>query len=129
MVKIEIEIPDPPEGWEFAGARIIKNGERYLFNGAWVLWESVPSSFPVLVCVKSKPLWEPPFSLLRMLRPGWVTRDRNGFCSWHKSKPTLNGLFGWCSNSMQSLMALESNHLPPEEIPWDQCCFKIGEPE
>jgi hypothetical protein len=30
---------------------------------------------------------------------------------------------------MQSLMALESNHLPPEEIPWDQCCFKIGEPE
>jgi hypothetical protein len=128
-MKVEIEIPDPPEGWVFYGARIIKNGERYLFNGAWVLWESVPSSFPVLVCVKAKPLWEPSFSLLRLLQPGWVTRDKGGYCRHHRRKPRGNNGEAWCSDEMHSLMAIQPNLLPPTTIPWDQCCFKIGEPE
>jgi hypothetical protein len=129
VVKIEIEIPDPPEGWVFDGARIIKNGERYLFNGAWVLWESVPSSFPVLVCVKAKPLWEPPFLLLRLLQPGWVTRNKGGYYRHHIDAPKKNSNWGWYSYEMNSLEAIRPDLLPPKTIPWDKCCFKIGEPE
>jgi hypothetical protein len=128
-MKVEIEIPDPPEGWVFDGARIIKNGERYLFNGAWLLWESVPSSFPVLVCVKAKPLWEPSLLLLRLLQPGWVTRDKGGYCRHHRRKPRGNNGEAWCSDEMHSLMAIKFDLLPPTTIPWDQCCFKIGDPE
>ena len=129
MVKIEIEIPDPPEGWVFDGARIIKNGERYLFNGAWLLWESVPSSFPVLVCVEAKPLWEPSQYLVALVVPGWVTRDKGGYCRHHRRKPRGNNGEAWCSDEMHSLMAIQYDLLPPTTIPWDQCCFKIGEPE
>ena len=127
-MNIEIEIPDPPEGWVVGGFRQAHIHELMWSGDGWIACR-INTLGKYLVCVKAKPLWEPSPELVGVLRQGWVTRDRNGFCSWHKSKPTLNGLFGWCSNSMQSLMALESNHLPPEEIPWDQCCFKIGEPE
>ena len=126
-MKVEIEIPDPPEGWVFDGARIIKNQERYLFNGAWVLWESVPSSFPVLVCVKAKPLWEPSPKLVAVIRPGWIARDSTDKWYWYPSKPKSNSRL-WLGDC-RPLNAINKESLPPDSIPWDQCCFKIGEPQ
>jgi hypothetical protein len=128
-MKVEIEIPEPPDGWVFDGARIITNGERYLFNGAWVLWESVPSSFPVLVCVKAKPLWEPSPDLVAMLQPGWLARSRGGCWMWYKNRPRKNTeLWGWVGD-VRWLSVIRPELLPPDSIPWEQCCFKIGDPK
>jgi hypothetical protein len=127
-MKVEIEIPEPPEGWVFDGSRIIKYQERYLFNGAWVLWESVPSSFPVLVCVKAKPLWEPSQELLAVLRPGWIARDRGRGWYWFSSVPFVNGAV-WSGSGYRTLDGIKQNLLPPDTIPWDKSCFKIGDPQ
>jgi hypothetical protein len=128
-MKIEIEIPEPPEGWVFDGARIITYGERYLFNGAWVLWESVPTTFPVLVCVKVKPLWEPSPELVAVLRPGWLTQDENARLTLHSKRPR-QALHSWVSDGSQLVLwCVRGELLPPTKLPWDQCCFKIGEPQ
>ena len=128
MVKIEIEIPDPPEGWVFDGFRQAEPGER---RWAEVSWVECPykTTGSYLVAVKAKPLWEPSLLLLRLLQPGWVTRDKGGYCRHHRRKPRANNGEAWCSDEMHSLMAIQYDLLPPTTIPWDQCCFKIGEPE
>jgi len=57
-MKIEIEIPDPLEGWEFAGFRQAEPGERRWDGGGWVecTFRTVGH---YLVCVKAKPRWRP----------------------------------------------------------------------
>jgi hypothetical protein len=34
-MKVEIEIPDPPEGWVYDGFRMAKQGELYYRDGKW----------------------------------------------------------------------------------------------
>jgi hypothetical protein len=127
-MKVEIEIPDPPEGWVFDGFRRANKGERWWDGGCWHDC-NYSTSGHYLVCVKAKPLWEPSLLLLRLLQPGWVTRDKGGYCRHHRRKPRGNNGEAWCSDEMHSLMAIQYDMLPPKDIPWDQCCFKIGEPE
>jgi hypothetical protein len=129
-VKIEIEIPDPPRGWEFAGYRKVVAGEMALFdNRQWSKCQYTETHYSYLAAVKAKPLWEPSPELIAMLRPGWVTRDKGGYCRHHRRKPRGNNGEAWYSDEMHSLMAIQYDLLPPKTIPWDQCCFKIGEPE
>jgi hypothetical protein len=127
-MKVEIEIPDPPEGWVYEGYRQGLPGELTLRGGVWMRCEVV-TGFVYHIAVKAKPLWEPSLLLLRLLQPGWVTRDKGGYCRHHRRKPRGNNGEAWCSDEMHSLMAIQYDLLPPTRIPWDQCCFKIGEPE
>jgi hypothetical protein len=127
-MKILFEIPDLPEGWVVDGYRCAYAGELRLFRGMWCTCEE-DSHFEGLVAIRAKPLWEPSPELLAVLQPGWVTRDKGGYCRHHRRKPRGNNGEAWCSDEMHSLMAIRYDLLPPTTIPWDQCCFKIGEPE
>jgi hypothetical protein len=129
-MKVEIEIPDPPEGWVFDGHRKVVAGEMALFdNRQWSKCQYGGTDYSYLVAVKAKPLWEPSQYLVALVVPGWVTRDKCGYCRHHRRKPRCNNEEAWCSDEMHSLMAIQYDMLPPTSIPWDQCCFKIGEPE
>ena len=122
-MKIEIEIPDPPEGWVYEGYRQGLPGELTLRGGVWMRCES-QTVFEYPISVKEKPLWEPSPELVAVLRPGWIARDPGGGWYWFKSVPFVNG-----SSVYRTLDAIKPHLLPPDSIPWDQSCFKIGEPE
>jgi hypothetical protein len=127
VVKVEIEIPDPPEGWVFDGYRQCMPGELTLRGCVWMRCEVVTVlEYPV--AVKAKPLWEPSPELVAVLKPGWIARDRNGFWYWYKGKP-MCGTHMWLGDSSRSLNAVRKELLAPATIPWDQSCFKIGEPQ
>ena len=128
MVKVEIEIPDPPEGWVFDGHRKVVAGEMALFdNRQWSKCQYSETYYSYLVAVKAKPLWEPSPMLVSVLKTGWIARDSPGGWFWYPRKPTFNSRL-WLGES-KSLNAIKKELLPPDSIPWDQCCFKIGDPE
>jgi hypothetical protein len=127
VVKIEIEIPDPPEGWVYEGYRQGLPGELTFRGAVWMRCDSqTVLDYPI--AVKAKPLWEPSPELVALVLPGWGTRNMRGYCRWHKKRPR-KGSDHWYSCQMESLEAVRPDLLPPITIPWDQCCFKIGEPE
>jgi hypothetical protein len=126
-MKVEIEIPDPPEGWVYRGYRQGLPGELTLRGGVWMRCEVV-TGFVYHIAVKAKPLWEPSPELVAVLQPGWVARDGNGFWYWYKGKP-MCGTHMWLGDTSRSLNAVRKELLAPATIPWDQCCFKIGEPQ
>lgn len=59
-MKVEIVIPDPPEGWVYAGYRKAVSGELICANGANGCWEKCeePTVFTYPVAVK-EPQWRP----------------------------------------------------------------------
>jgi hypothetical protein len=126
-MKVEIEIPDPPEGWVFDKFRQAVPGERRWDGGGWMecTFRTVGH---YLVCVKVKPQWEPSPELVAVLQPGWVAIDSNGDIYWYGYKPTCS-TYSWDGSPMLTLNQVKRELLPPSSIPWDQCCFKIGEPE
>jgi hypothetical protein len=126
-VNILFEIPDLPEGWVVDGYRCAYAGELRLFRGMWCTCEE-DSHFEGLVAIRAKPLWEPSPELVAVLQSGWVARDGNGFWYWYKGKP-MCGTHMWLGDSSRSLNAVRNELLAPTTIPWDQCCFKIGELE
>jgi hypothetical protein len=125
-MKVEIEIPDPPEGFVIDGFRAAVSSAEKWHNGT--AWCAGPSVYNYPVAVKEKPLWEPSPELVALVLPGWGTRNMRGYCRWHKKRPR-KGSDHWYSCQMESLEAVRPDLLPPITIPWDQCCFKIGEPE
>jgi hypothetical protein len=126
-MKVEIEIPDPPEGWVYEGYRQGLPGELTFRGAAWMRCDSqTVLDYPV--AVKAKPLWEPSPELVAVLRPGWIARDFNGETYWYGCMPKRL-TFSWDGAPMRTLSLLKRELLPPTTIPWDQCCFKIGEPE
>ena len=126
MVKVEIKIPDPPEGWVFDGFRAAVSSTEKWHNGT--AWCAGPSVYNYPVAVKAKPLWEPSPELVAVLKPGWIARDSNDFWYWYKGKP-LCGTHMWLGDSSRSLNAVRKELLAPATIPWDQSCFKIGDPQ
>jgi hypothetical protein len=128
-VKVEIEIPDPPEGWVFDGFRKGVAGEMVLLDdGRWANCKNSGTAYKYPVAVKAKPVWEPSLELVAVLRPGWIARDSNDFWYWYKGKP-MCGTHMWLGDSSRSLNAVRKELLAPSNIPWNQCCFTIGEPE
>jgi hypothetical protein len=57
-MKIEIEIPEPPEGWVFDKFRQAKPGECRWDGSCWVEG-AFGTAGHYLVCVKSEPQWRP----------------------------------------------------------------------
>jgi hypothetical protein len=126
-VRIEIEVPDPPEGWAVGGFREAHVHELMWSGDGWIACR-INTLGKYLVCVKAKPLWEPSPELVAVLQPGWVAKDFNGEMYWYGRMPKRL-TFSWDGTPMRTLNFLKRDLLPPTTIPWDQCCFKIGEPE
>ena len=127
-MKVEIEIPDPPEGWVFDGFRQAEPGERRWDGGGWMecTFRTVGH---YLVCVKAKPLWKPSPELVALFLDGWITRDRSSRVVFHSKKP-FREFASWDSEGSQFyLRCVRPEMLPPDSIPWDQSCFKIGDPQ
>jgi hypothetical protein len=127
-MKIEIETPDPPEGFVIDGFRQSKPGERW-WDG--ITWSKCfhQSTGVFLVAVKAKPLWEPSPELVAVLQSGWLARNRGGCWMWYKNRPRKNTeLWGWVGNA-HWVCVIRPELLPPDSIPWEQCCFKIGDPK
>jgi hypothetical protein len=126
-IKIEIEIPAPPEGWGEVEWRNAMPGDYWFDCGIWSMSKmGTLSKYPV--ARKLTPLWTPPpeFSVLR---PGWIAMNWNKYWFWFDKKPLL-GTSSWEANRSDSvnLRAFELS-LFPQHIPWDKSCFKIGEPD
>jgi hypothetical protein len=128
-MKIEIEIPGPPEGWVFDGYRKGFAGEMVLLDdGRWVECKNSGTVYKYLMAVKAKPLWEPLPELASVLLGGWITRDRSTRVVLHSEKP-FRFSAAWDSKGHQVyLNCVRPELLPPVTIPWEKCCFKIGEP-
>ena len=78
-MNVEIEIPEPPEGWVFDGYRCASTGEK-IFDGR--KWEENCRASGVTarrypVAVKAKPKWRP--AILDHLAPfHWLAIDTDG---------------------------------------------------
>jgi hypothetical protein len=126
MMKVEIEIPDPPEGWQFDGLRIAKQNEKWWNGSEWVC--STDGTFYVYpVAIKAKPLWTPSLELVAVLKPGWIARDQSGRIALHQRQPTCRVNYWYSPALVESVGdSVKPEFLPPPTIPWDKCCFRIG---
>ena len=131
-ITIEIEIPAPPEGWGEVEWRHVASGddESVFFNGIrWVPARAFSTDRKVPVARKLAPLWTPPPELVAVLKPGWVAMDDDGDWYWHKKRPRLGeGEWDIVANSRGIDMPIIQDSLFPTNIPWEKCCFKIGDP-
>jgi hypothetical protein len=130
-MKIEIEIPDPPDGWVYTGYRRATPGEMIYPDTTSDSWEQCDEHtvYPYPVCVKAKPLWEPLPELVAMLLDGWITRDRSTRVVLHSEKPFRESAAWDSKGSQLYLHCVRPEMLPPVTIPWKQSCFKIGDPK
>jgi hypothetical protein len=126
-MKVEIEIPDPPEGWVFDGFRQAHVHERVLSGCCWVTCH-INTLAKHFACIKEKPLWEPSPELVAVLNPGWIARDHDGKWHWYGDRPTRVNI-DWQGDSMHAMPTVRRSVLPPVSIPWHKSCFKIGEPQ
>ena len=128
-MKVEIQIPDPPEGWVVDGYRKVVAGEMALFdNREWSKCQYSGTDYSYLVAVKAKPLWEPSPELLAVLMPGWIAKHPAGTWFWYREKPRKFSYF-WGGTTSFGLRIINSKLLPPDSIPWEKSCFKIGDPQ
>ena len=127
-MKIEIEIPDPPEGWVYEGYRQALPDELTLRGGVWMKCEVV-STFEYPIAVKAEPPWEPSPELVAVLRPGWLTRNESTSLVLHSDKPLRKSRVWESEGNHHYLHCVRPELLPPTSIPWDQYCFKIGDPK
>jgi hypothetical protein len=67
--------------------------------------------------------------LVAVLQPGWIARDSSGTWFWYRETPRKLSYFWEGTTASFGLRIINSKLLPPDSIPWDQSCFKIGEPE
>jgi hypothetical protein len=127
MMKVEIEIPDPPEGFVYDGYRKALKNEYWFDCGFWSMCETC-TEYMYHVAVKAKPLWTPSPELVAVLRPGWIVRDKcnSHICWWHKDKPKLTEKDWISGGEIQEVRVINECLLPPLTIPWDKCCFRIG---
>jgi hypothetical protein len=128
-MKVEIDIPDPPYGWVFDGIRKAQAGEMALLDdGRWSKCQYSGTVYRYPIAVKAKPLWEPSPELVAVLQPGWIAKDSTGQWFWYREKPRKLSYF-WEGTTAFGLRIINSKLLPPDSTPWDQSCFKIGDPQ
>jgi hypothetical protein len=128
-IKIEIEIPAPPEGWGEVEYRKGLPGDYRLDCGIWFLCDCATDA-PYPVARKITPLWTPPPELVAVLGRGWLTRDKGGVVEWHETEKRPRKDYGcWFGCGLGvTIDFVRPSMLPPPNIPWEQCCFKIGDP-
>ena len=131
-IKIEIEIPAPPEGWGEVEYRRIEQTENVLFwdSRHWMLCPG-RTDWAYPVARKLAPQWTPPPEWHAMFGDSWVSRDKFGNVRVHRAKPSIFHEHGvWESDEEEFYMLpFRIELMPPNSIPWEKCCFKIGEPK
>jgi hypothetical protein len=124
-MKVEIEIPAPPEGLVYDGYRKALQNEYWFDCGFWNMCESY-TEYMYPVAVKANPLWTPSPELVAVVSSGWIAMDSSGTWFWYSDKPVLTQ-HTWEGASMNSMAWIRPSVLPlPNTIPWDKCCFRIG---
>ena len=133
-IKIEIEIPAPPEGWGEVAFRKVEHGEYSTMIWSGSVWQKCigQTANAYLVARKLAPPWTPPPEWHAMFGDCWLTRDRHNNFRVHQAKPESFAEHGiWeCHGTECYISVFRSELFPPypTTIPWEQCCFKIGEP-
>ena len=129
-IKIEIEIPAPPEGWGEVEYREVNVGDYFWDGTYWILASVRGSAVLHLTARKLPPIWTPPPEWRAMFGDCWLTRDRFGNLRLHETKPELFCEHGiWEANGSEFyLLPFRPELMPPNDIPWQKCCFKIGAP-
>ena len=125
-MKVEIEIPDPPDGWVYDGFRQTKECDLVWTGSEWRT--PPPLCYMYHVAVKSKPLWTPSPEMVAMLQRGWVVRDKDNRYRLHCDKPEYCES-GYHVSKLGGIVIdkiVRRDQLPPDSIPWDKCCFWIG---
>jgi hypothetical protein len=126
-MKIEIEIPDPPEGWQLDGYRVARPNEKWWTGSSWVCLTCGSTVYAYPVAIKSNPLWTPSPELVAVLNPGWIARDESGRIALHQRQPTCRVNYWYSTALVESVGdSVNPEFLPPITIPWDKCCFRIG---
>lgn len=129
-IELTIKIPAPPEGWGEVEFRQAMPGDYLLHAGTWFLSElGTDGKYPV--ARKLPPLWTPPPQWQAMFGDCWLSRDKNGSVLVHKAKPEPFHEHGiWeCNDDEFYLLPFRPEMMPPDSIPWEECCFKIGDPK
>lgn len=127
-IKIEIEIPAPPEGWGEVKYGYARPGDYALMLTIWE-YVNVQLVCRHVVARKLPPLWTPSPELVAALKPGWLTRDSFDIVALHLAKPKHDASH-WVSEGPEwRLNAVNPDLLPPLTISWERCCFQIGEPK
>ena len=123
-MKVEIEIPEPPEGWVFDGYRYGTRGEKILIGNEW---EPVSASgltvdrYPV--AVKAKPKWRP--VILDHLAPNnWLSIDCNGTVNVTSEKPEFIDVSGgyWDCDAGTAFIVLSE----PIQLRGPEACWPTG---
>lgn len=131
MIKIQIEIPAPPEGWgevEFRHITREDEDSRFWTGREWVTPSRQGYKYPV--ARKLEPLWTPPPQWHALFGDCWFTRDLDGEIKLSKERPVQEKGYWSASDFIRFLPRnLSSEMMPPNDIPWHKCCFKIGEPK
>ena len=124
-MKVEIEIPEPPEGWVFDGYRCASTGEK-IFDGR--KWEENCRASGVTarrypVAVKAKPKWRP--AILDHLAPGnWLSIDCNGTVNVTSEKPEFIDVSGgyWDCDAGTAFIVLSE----PIQLRGPEACWPTG---
>jgi hypothetical protein len=126
-MKIELKIPDPPEGWVFDGVRDGRVGERFYNGVAWYLIDNeFDSGVWGPIAVKSPPPWEPSPELVAVLNPGWIALDHDGDWYWFDRRPVIGKYVNhWLGNGECCLLTSIKSHLLPKNIPWKESLREI----
>lgn len=118
-MKVEIEIPEPPEGWVFDGYRCASTGEK-IFDGR--KWEENCRASGVTarrypVAVKAKPKWRP--AILDHLAPGqWLSIDSSEVVNLTKTKPAFTVCVWNCPDEINTIVINEPIQLRGPEACW-----------
>ena len=130
-IKIEIEIPAPPEGWgdiEFRHVMLTDKTSRFWNGAVWVECHGLETEYQYPVARKLVSLWTPPPELVAAVRPGWIAMDRDGGWWWYETTPELS-CAAWQSTDVCHGLGEIKPNLLPNNVPWEKCCFKIDEPK
>jgi hypothetical protein len=129
-IKIEIEIPAPPEGWGEVEWRNAMPGDYWFDCGIWSMSQmGTLAKYPV--ARKLVPPWMPPPELVAVFGAGWLTRDKDGKYELHTRERAPSPIGShWVSDGLEfAIDFVVPSLLPPLTIPWEKCCFKIGDPQ
>jgi hypothetical protein len=129
---VQMEIPNPPDGWVFIGVRSIGNDGELYWDG-WKWREScitIRGKFPVAVMTDSekerRKQFTPSKELEQVLESGWICRDRFGVWWWYRQKPEVSKTKWMAEGDRMRLVGFRCGQLPTSYSDWHQSLVQIG---
>lgn len=135
MPKIELTLPELPEGYEYTGEyRHAQKDELYL-DGETVIKHvfSNYTRYRYPIVRKKPPAYTPPKDIFK---PGWVTVDEDGTVCWYSDRPLYWPDTGSWENNVSSrigtrvmlvTMCFSESILPPANIRGAKAIWEVKE--